>query len=40
MTRHCCPNCEDHPILNDCLECVFCGGMYIWNEKKIRKEIE
>ncbi len=30
MTRHCCPKCKDHPILNGCLECDSCKGSYIW----------
>jgi len=33
MTRYCCPDCEDHPILNEQLECIVCGGRYVWKEK-------
>jgi len=34
MTRYCCPKCEDHPLLSDSLECIFCGGQYKWVEKR------
>jgi len=30
MGRHCCPDCEDHPILDEALECCSCGGYYTW----------
>ena len=30
MTRYCCPDCPDHPILNDGLVCIFCHGQYKW----------
>ena len=34
MSRICCPECEDHPILSDTLNCVFCEGQYKWASKK------
>jgi len=37
MTRYCCPKCEDHPILNETLKCIFCGGQYVWKESKEEK---
>ncbi len=33
MSRQLCPKCEDHPILDDCLCCMFCKGSYEWKEK-------
>ena len=36
MTRHCCPKCEEHYILNDVLECDICGGRYKWIDKEIK----
>ncbi len=33
MSRQCCPKCEDHPILNEGLHCIFCGGYYVWKEQ-------
>jgi hypothetical protein len=34
MTRYLCPDCKDHPLLDDTLECVFCGGKYVWKKGK------
>ena len=39
MTRYCCPECGDHPILNN-LECIFCEGRYVWKEKCVIHESE
>jgi len=34
MTRYCCPECQDHPILDDTLYCIVCKGQYKWISKK------
>ena len=34
MGRHCCPDCEDHPILDEALNCYSCGGHYTWIKKE------
>ncbi len=46
MTRYCCPDCEDHIVLDDDLYCEFCKGGYIWLSeehakilKSMKKEI-
>ena len=47
MTRYCCPDCEDHIMLDEDLHCIVCKGMYVWlsikeyNQlKEIKKEKE
>jgi len=30
MSRQCCPDCEDHPVLMEDLSCYFCKGSYTW----------
>jgi len=34
MTKYCCPDCPDHPVLNENLECYVCGGKYVWEKKE------
>jgi len=34
MTRYLCPKCEDHPMLDEELYCIFCKGRYIWEDKE------
>ena len=38
MTRYCCPECEDHILLDEILHCVVCDGRYEWVSKR-NKEI-
>lgn len=43
MTRYLCPDCKDHPILDDSLICPFCLGKYVWVSQKadvVKKELE
>jgi len=39
MTRFLCPECPDHPLLDDTLYCMFCEGQYEWVSKK-NKEVK
>jgi len=34
MTRYCCPDCEDHILLDDSLKCIVCEGQYKWVKKE------
>lgn len=38
MSRQLCPKCEDHPILNEDLSCIFCGGYYSWKTSDKNEE--
>ena len=40
MTRYCCPDYEDHSILDDDLRCPFCEGAYIWLSLKEAKKVK
>ena len=48
MSRYCCPDCQDHIMLDEGLNCIVCKGRYVWlsikeyNQLKeiIRKEKE
>jgi len=33
MTKHCCPKCKEHPVLDETLKCILCEGQYVWKEK-------
>lgn len=39
MTRYCCPECEDHIMLDDSLKCIVCEGQYEWVSKE-NKEVK
>ncbi len=32
MTKYCCPECAEHPFLNENLECHVCKGKYVWKK--------